>query len=162
MMKNLRSRPIESDEDAQRVFQFLVALYFEVRRVEGDPNKAFVEVYHSVKNDAVFVVEDMDKDEQIVGSVCVFDSPGGFFYAKAGGFFDEKWLYVDPQYRDGPVLRLLMNEVKDLCDRVGQPAFLRIFNPKRVQSDSPVARVGEDLGYTPAGAVVRVQPRKAS
>lgn len=161
-MMRLQSRPALTDEDAKRVFQFLVACYYEVRRVEGDANKAFVEVYHSVKKDAVFMVEDMDRDGAIVGSVCVFDSPGGFFYAEHGGFFDEKWMFVDPAYRDGAVLRLLLTEIKTLCDQVGQPAFLRVFNPKRIQSDSQLARVGEDLGYTPAGAVVRVQPRKAS
>jgi hypothetical protein len=155
----ITTRPVESDEDAKRVFTSLIDAYQEVARVEGDANKAFIEVYHSVKNEAVFIAE--DETGAIVGSCCIYDVPGGFFYG-AGGFFSEKWLHVSPAHRDGAVLRALLVEVATLCDHMGQPAFLRIFNPKRRHSQSHIARVAEDLCYYPAGAVIQVSPRKAS
>lgn len=163
-MNRLTSRPAITDEDAKRVFQALVACHREVGRDTGDPNKAFMEVYHSVKNEAVFIVEN-DAGE-IVATCAIYEEPGGFFYGNLP-YLNEKWFWVreDERPEDGlhaEALKMLLADVRDLCNRTGMPALIRIFNFKRAKARTPLARIAEDFCYYPAGAVVQVSPKRAS
>lgn len=152
----LTSRIAESDEDAKRVFISLVACHREVGRDTGDANKAFVQVYATMKEDAVFIVE--DEAGEIVGSCGIYEEPAGFFYGNVP-YLNERWFYVRPDHRNGEALRLLLKEVRALCDSTGLMCMLRIFNFTRAKAKTDLARIGEDLAYYPAGAVIQVSPK---
>lgn len=155
----LTSRVATTDEDAKRLFVSLIACHAEVGRDTGDPDKAFQEVYLTMKEDAVFMVE--DENGEIVGSCGIYEVPGGFFYGNMP-YLHERWFYVRPDHRQGAAFRLLLQEVKTLCDTTGLMCMLRIFNFKRAQAKTELTRIGEDLAYLPAGAVVQVSPKGES
>lgn len=150
------SRPIESDEDAKRLFVALIPMHREVGRGPINPDKAFVWVYSAVKDGAVFVVE--NAAGEIVGSVALLEADMGYSDVT---YLRERWFYVAPAYRDGRVLRLLLAEVKALVDDTGLMAMVKIFNERRFHKAdaSRLAKVARDLCYYPAGDILEVEPR---
>lgn len=145
-----------SKEDAEAVFRFLIPMYFEVGRMEGDANTIFLEIYRVLKDEIGFVIE---RDGEIIASAGIIEAR--MWYAKDGRIWAERWFYIRPDYRDHPrVLRLMLAEVKAFVEHTGRMAMIVVFNPKRFVrgAKTAVGQVAEQLAIRPAGTVIAVAP----
>ena len=159
----LSGRQIHSDEDAKRLFVSLIPAYDEVGRSTGDANKAFIELYHSVKTEYVFVVE--NGQGEIVASCGIYHAPGMMFYSSAD-WLKEKWLYIGKHDRSdtlgsGP-FRILLSMIQKTCNETGLACIIRVFNQTRTKRKSHIARIAEDFCCFPAGSVIEISPKKAA
>jgi len=158
-VSELTSRPA-TQEDEEAIAKLLLCMYQEVGRCPLNPQKACTEIVETVRNHACFIVE---HNGLIVASVGIAPLYGGLFYSDSPWLID-KWFYVMPSYRpeslDAGAFSLLLNEVKNLCDRAQIPCFLRIFNDKRVRVRDDIDRIGHVFCCFPAGVTMEIHPEE--
>lgn len=151
----LTSRPAESDEDAMKIGRLIVEMSKEVGRAAPDPNKAFIEIYRVLKEEAAWVVE--DQNGLVVASLGIVSNKEGAWYSREP-FLSEQWFYVLPALRRGDATKMLLAELQSFCDAVKMPAFIKYFDPQRLRSVKSKVFVGEESVYIPAGRIARINP----
>ena len=162
MSDPLTIRPVDTDEDAKRVFLFLCDFMLpEVARATIDPNKAFIELYRVCNEEAAWIVE--NEDGEIVASAGLIKVSGGHWYGVSEWFLTERWLFVKKDYRkDGRALELMLTEISDLAAYLGIPAYVLIFDPEKAEKQQLRGRrypqVAVKLSIVPAGRMIVVQP----
>lgn len=157
MASNLTLRYVEATkDDVGEVFKFLIPMYYEVGRVEGDPNTIFLEIFRTARDEIAFVVEE---DGVIVGSAGIIEAY--MWYGKDGKVWADRWFYIRPDHRNAPrVLRLMLAEVKAFVEHTQRMAIINVFNPKRFVRGhkTAIGQVAEKLAIRPAGTVIAIAP----
>ncbi len=145
--------------DTTAIYRFLVALYHEAGLPAGvaepDYGKAMAEIYDIVRNGVALIAE---RDGELVGSIGLAQNE--IWYAKSY-CLAERWFYIVPELRDGPVLEAILAEVAAICDALDCPATITIANLNRKRAPrTRLERIGETLTYQPRGRAYRVAPSR--
>lgn len=156
---DLVSRPLVlADVDA--TIRLLLGMYREVGRALLNPDKAKAEIIDTITRHVAYGVFHRDL---LVASVGLIPLDGGLFYSDAPWFID-KWCYVQPEYRpkvlDATVFKMLLHEVRFLCNVSGRAVIIRIFNEKRLRVTDGIDRIAREFCYYPAGSVIEIRPQK--
>lgn len=157
MARDLQTRfPSAEQADCEAIFKFLIPMYHEVGRIEGDAATCMGAIYATVRDDFVFLVMD---GAEIVASAGLVQVPA--WYTKGAQIWTERWFYVAQDHRDDPAIAAAMfGEVQHLVDATGTMALITVFNKKRfVRGHRTVwGQVGEKFAIRPAGSVIAIQP----
>jgi hypothetical protein len=102
-------------------------MFPEVGHGRLDHAKTRAEIIEIVSNHTAIIVED---ESGIVGSVGLQRYPVWYGDGEA---IDQLWVFISPEHRNGRVLRLLLNECRDLADETGITVKLNIedYSPGR-------------------------------
>lgn len=146
-------RLASSDDDARVIAPLvLIDMYREVGRGKINPNKAFVAMYACIQDRKVAMIFHGDT---LVGTLGLVEMD--FWYSDDLQLV-EQWAYIHPPYRGGPAMRCMFEAARDIAlDSGHEQVNMIIFNKERAKARSPIAHIGEQFGFRPAGAVISVE-----
>ncbi len=161
----LTIRPSTTQDDCHAMFGFLVKYMLEeVGRAEFDADKTFNELCRIANEEVAWIVE--DDDGEIVASCGLIEAIGGHWYGVNESFLTERWLFVRKDYRrDSRALKLILEELQQLCNHVNLAAYVLIFDPSknahaRISDRAGYSTVAYKLAFEPAGRMISVHPKR--
>jgi hypothetical protein len=144
--------------EARAIFAFLVRMHKEGVGIPEelaplDHDKALLAIYDVVTKGHVIMAYD---GEQLVGVLGVVRFT--VWYSQ-NNMLSERFFYIEPSYRDGPVMRAILRRARDLANE--QRLFLQLtisnFHKDR-PARSSLERIGDVLSYFPRGSAYQVAP----
>ena len=145
--------------DARAIFGLSASLFSEAgipeRLAPVDPVKCLQFVYETIRDGLVLLV--FDGEDLVGGLGCVeFD----IWYSRKT-MLSERFFYLQPGYREGEALRLILTEAKAIADQLGIFLQLTIANAHKERPPrNGLERIGAVLSYAPRGTAYQIAPQK--
>jgi len=145
----------ESDADAVLVHRALMLMYVETQIAEVNHAKVMRKVFELMTGDNSAILMAMSGDA-LAGTASVVKTETWFADAE---FFIDKWLWVAPEFRDGGVLRRILEELRDLASHVGIPVLVTHNKGRQIgKPRSQFERIAEMAIFQPRGLVLGYFP----
>lgn len=146
-------RLASSDDDAKAIAPLiLIDMYREVGRGKLNPDKAFYAIYACINDGKAAMIFD---DDTLIGSLGLVEMD--FWYSDELQLV-EQWAYIHPPYRDGKAMRCMFEAAQEIAVKSGSDQVnMIIFNKERAKARSPIAHIGEQFSFRPAGAVISIE-----
>lgn len=145
-------------EDSRTIFKLAIQNYHETGFPEQiapfDPVKCLQSIYETVRDG--FVLLAFDGDRLVGGLGC---AEWSIWYSQAT-MLSERFFFILPEYRDGDVLKGLLEEAKAVADDLGIAISLTIANTQKRNRPprNGLQRVASQLTYFPQGNQYMILP----
>jgi hypothetical protein len=138
---------------SREIFEFLAPMHEEVGLTPLDPDRAILGIDDTLRNGRVFLVKHGDR---LVGSIGLFLA--NYWYGD-GVMWLSRWVYIVPEERNSPSFRALLDEIVDMVEDDGVPAFLHFFRDRPARGAARI--VADEHVIAPSGHVLAIQPKGA-
>jgi len=134
------------------VFELLLQQHEEIALAPFDQQKAVSQVWQALCDGMTFVAR--KDDGKAVGTISLAEVE--WWFGKHT-YLTDRWFYVLPRYRRGPVGHLLLRAATAEADERKIPAFVDVVNPNRRHKKTSATLQAIRAGYLPVGYTLKLR-----